>query len=701
MPVKSVQMRSLLVCGLFAALLIGGSIFPAMGQAIPFIADYVVINEIDINPVGDDYKSVTEWVELYNPTTGPVHIGGWKIVSNNVLKQALTITSGTIIDSKQYLLFSHERGWFRDVAAVIKLQNSDGDVVDQTPELTDTLNDYFSWQRIYDGHDSNSNDDWKFAKSTTATFNSELPTQVEEELVGLIVSTDQTVYLWGQKATISGKVSERIFQEKPFFYSAPINIEIIGPAGFHENRNLYPDLNLKYSTELTLSKIQQMTEGTYDIFVEYAGSTAVTKFSIGTPSTIIQEKVVGDISIVSDKPSYIPGDHVVFTGYVLAIIPFEGMNYVIHDANGIVYVEGNLFPKEIGAGTSGTKGGTYVVDPTSQFRTSIFIDTAEPVYGIYTIDAEYGGLHAETLFEVVEDAKEDKRISLTTDKEAYTLNDFVRISGRLNTVYVDTMNLSIIQTKQTALGVTSKTGFIYTGGQTLFQRSNEVVRLEGDSTFEYVFKIPNNPNQYGDYKVEVWGVVGRETTFFSVVVNPDDFVAQIEPIAFDTFKIPHGERYPTPNEETIFETGDSVLIRGKVTDLTRRSSYETPTVQLTVTDETGQSLGIETRASRDIGPRAKSAFYTFTAVPDIGGNFAVAVQLSGSQYGAGTYKITANYDNGKAVTSTLIDVIELVGIGDSSVRASLDKSVYAPGEEVHLTGTHKATAEGGLKIILL
>jgi len=246
-------MRSLLVCVLFAALLIGGSIFPAMAQVIPFIADYVVINEIDVNPVGDDYKSITEWVELYNPTAGPVHIGGWKIVSNNVLKQTLTIPSGTIIDSKQYLLFSHEKGWFRDVAAVIKLQNSDGDVVDQTPELTDTLNDYFSWQRIYDGHDSNSNDDWTFAKSTTATFNSELPTQVEEELVGLIVSTDQTDYLWGQKATISGKVSERIYLEKPFFYPAPINMEIVGPAGFYENRNLYPDLNLKYSTELTLS----------------------------------------------------------------------------------------------------------------------------------------------------------------------------------------------------------------------------------------------------------------------------------------------------------------------------------------------------------------------------------------------------------------------------------------------------------------
>lgn len=696
-------MRSLVVLGIFGILLVGaiGSIIPAMGQTLPFIADYVVINEVEINPAGDDYKTISEWVELYNPTAGPVHIGDWKIVSNNALKQTLTIPSGTIIDSRHYMTFSHERGWFKDVGAIIQLFNEKGEQVDQTAEITDTQNDFLTWQRKYDGHDTNISDDWKLARSTLAGLNAAVPTIVEEEKVGLSVSTDQTNYLWGQKAIISGEVSERVYIKLPFFYPSPINVRILGPAGFDQSRNLYPDLNLQYKTDLVLAQVQEMTAGTYRVSVEYAGTTASTQFTIGSPTFVVEEIITGDMQIFTDKQTYLPGENVVLTGYVPEIIPLEGLNYVVHDANGIVYVEGNLFPKEIGAGVYGAKGGTHIADQTRQFATFIFVDTAEPVYGIYTIDGEYGGQHAETSFKVVEDAKEDKPISLTTDKEAYGLNDFVRISGRLNSVYDYTMNLSIIQTDQTALGVTSKIGFIYSGGQTLFKRPNESVRLEGDSTFEYVFKIPNNPNQYGDYKVEVWGNVGRETTFFSVVENPDEYVSQIEPISINTYKIPQGERRPSVNEETIFETGDSVLVRGKVTDLTRRSSYETPTVQISITNEAGQSPEIVTKAARDIGPRAKSAFYTFTAVPDIGGNFAVAIHLAGTHFRDGTYKLTANYDNGKAVTSTLVDIIELAGIGDSSVVASLDKSVYAPGEEVHLKGTHKATAQGGLKIILL
>jgi len=395
------------------------------------------------------------------------------------------------------------------------------------------------------------------------------------------------------------------------------------------------------------------------------------------------------------------GENVIFTGTVPEIIPLEGMNYVVHDANGIVYVEGNLFPKEIGAGVYGAKGGAHIADPNRQFATSIFVDTADTVYGVYTIDAEYAGKSAQTVFQVVEDARDDIPISLTTDKDAYAPGEIVTVSGRLNKVFDYTINLSVIQTNQKALGVTSKIGFIFEGGQNLFQIRHAIPRLEGDGTFSHTFSIPNNPNQIGDYKVEAWSNVGRETTIFSVVENPDAFVRQTEPITINTYKIPQGERRPSVNEETIFETGDSVLIRGMITDIERRSSYETPTVQISITDEAGQSPEITTRAARDIGPRVKSAFYTFTAVPDIGGNYAVPVHLAGTHFRDGTYKITANYAAGRAVTSTLVDIIELAGIGDSKVHASLDKSVYAPGEEIHLTGTHKATAQGGLKIILL
>ena len=54
--------------------------FPAYAQT----SENVVINEVDINPPGDDSTSISEWVELYNPTDSEIDIGGWKIASTTV-----------------------------------------------------------------------------------------------------------------------------------------------------------------------------------------------------------------------------------------------------------------------------------------------------------------------------------------------------------------------------------------------------------------------------------------------------------------------------------------------------------------------------------------------------------------------------------------------------------------------------------------
>ena len=81
---------------LFSVLVLGILVIPAYAQSS--IADHVVINEVDINPPGDDSASPSEWVELYNPTENDVDIGGWEIASTTVLKQTLTIPAGTIIE---------------------------------------------------------------------------------------------------------------------------------------------------------------------------------------------------------------------------------------------------------------------------------------------------------------------------------------------------------------------------------------------------------------------------------------------------------------------------------------------------------------------------------------------------------------------------------------------------------------------------
>ena len=68
------MIKSKILFGLFVFFLLGGTVIPALGQT-DAIADHVVINEIDINPPGDDSKSIAEWVELYNPTSSPIDIG--------------------------------------------------------------------------------------------------------------------------------------------------------------------------------------------------------------------------------------------------------------------------------------------------------------------------------------------------------------------------------------------------------------------------------------------------------------------------------------------------------------------------------------------------------------------------------------------------------------------------------------------------
>ncbi|MDC3292314.1 lamin tail domain-containing protein, partial [Nitrosopumilus sp.] len=63
---------------LLSAILIAGISAPAYAQTL---SEHVVINEVDTNPFGDDSKSISEWVELYNPTESDVDLSGWEIAS--------------------------------------------------------------------------------------------------------------------------------------------------------------------------------------------------------------------------------------------------------------------------------------------------------------------------------------------------------------------------------------------------------------------------------------------------------------------------------------------------------------------------------------------------------------------------------------------------------------------------------------------
>ena len=152
---------------LFSVLFFVGILAPAYGQT----SEHVVINEVDINPPGNDFTSISEWIELYNPTDSDIDIGGWEIASTTVLKKTMTIPSGTVIESGQFLTYSYQNVWFTDANESVELRDENEIIIDKTPIFSDLQNDFTSWQRIYDGYDFDSSNDWKFATSTTGSSN--------------------------------------------------------------------------------------------------------------------------------------------------------------------------------------------------------------------------------------------------------------------------------------------------------------------------------------------------------------------------------------------------------------------------------------------------------------------------------------------------------------------------------------------------
>jgi len=474
-------MKSEIIISIFAVLLLGTIPYTANGQ-LSGIADHVVINEIDINPPGDDSKTISEWVEIFNPTNEEVDIGGWQIASTTILKKTLTIDDGTIIKPGQFRIYSYQLVWFDDIIEHVELRDASGNVIDETPTITDLLNDFTSWQRLYDGFGTNSLDDWKFITSTSGSTNGKLIIEEEDEGVSVSVSVDKTNYLFGDTATISGLVSKQIFQEKPFFHQQTVDITVSGP-NYYKTITLYPNMFLEYETSLKLDKVLGFFEGVYDVSVSYGDTNIETQFSVGDEIFDRQQIEQAALSILTDKESYIPGETVTIFAITSEIIPFEGLKFEVINPHGIRIYDGTLFPSVVGVNTD--LRAKLNVPAEAQFLTSIFMDTISPIYGTYTIVGQYSTQATKSTFELNEDVKEDKLISLSTDKQAYGLGETVIISGRVNNVYVATLDLEIIRT-----GVPISTDPF--GSKNLERaipvsgfKTLDAVRLAGDSTFSY------------------------------------------------------------------------------------------------------------------------------------------------------------------------------------------------------------------------
>ena len=640
---------------LFSILFFVGILAPVYAQT----SETVVINEVDINPPGNVFASISEWIELYNPTDSDIDIGGWEIASTTVLKKTMTIPSGTVIESGQFLTYSYQNVWFTDANESVELRDENEIIIDKTPVFSDLQNDFTSWQRIYDGYDFDSSNDWKFATSTAGSSNGQLIETQDSESVNVTVSSEKSSYLFGDTVSITGSVSEEVYVVQPFFQPEQIVIDITGP-NFDKTITMYPNYDLQYGTTLGLHQVLGINEGTYDVSVNYAGATANTSFSVGYE--IFEQEIIQDeeLFITTEKLRYIPGQMVSVIGFASEIIPFEGMKFTVTDSEGELIANGNLFPTD------------------GEFLTSIFISTVNPEFGTYEIIAEYSDKTTSTSFEVVEDIKEDVSISLWTDQVAYGLGDQVEITGRLNQVFVSTLDLEIVQTKQTSIGDASSgsnAGFKILDGLT----------LEGDGSFQYSFNIPDNPNRLGAYKINVSKDVGSATIVIPVVKDPENFIASDEPLTVQT-------------DKDVYEFGDNMVIHGFIHDPYSNSSYGTAAaVKISISHEDGRPLEIiaQGKNKKDFATGGVIAEYTFSAIPETSGLYSVDVDITQNIFIAGNYVIKSQYaDHTMLETFTVVDSLDL---NDGPV-ISLDKEVYGLGETVYLNGILPPTGDNSVDI---
>jgi uncharacterized repeat protein (TIGR01451 family) len=130
---------------------------------------HVLINELEQNPEGPDTGK--EWVELYNPTSHEVKIGGWRLM-DSYYRKTITLPQDASISPEEHKVVAWTNGSLINSRAVsLCLSDSSGKTVDCTPSVTDEKDDDQCWARSPDGKDQDTDLDWTFQASTKGSSN--------------------------------------------------------------------------------------------------------------------------------------------------------------------------------------------------------------------------------------------------------------------------------------------------------------------------------------------------------------------------------------------------------------------------------------------------------------------------------------------------------------------------------------------------
>lgn len=135
-------------------------------------ARHIIINEMEQNPKGTDGKdNATEWIELYNPTSQAVNIGGWKLVDSFYGRSVSIPPSTTVMPGGYQLLTWTNGSLINSNTTSISLIDSAGREVDCTLAAKDAENDNLCWARYPNGKDLEGDLDWKFQEATPGCSN--------------------------------------------------------------------------------------------------------------------------------------------------------------------------------------------------------------------------------------------------------------------------------------------------------------------------------------------------------------------------------------------------------------------------------------------------------------------------------------------------------------------------------------------------
>ncbi len=136
------------------------------------LALHLLINEIEINPEGLDTDC--EWVELLNPTDGPIDLFGWQISYSYRSDGYLLLSEvSLIIPSGGRYVFEYPGLRLRNAEAhVFRLMDPEGNVVEETAPFKDEADDDATWQRFPDGGDPLFTDLWLFQANSRNKPNS-------------------------------------------------------------------------------------------------------------------------------------------------------------------------------------------------------------------------------------------------------------------------------------------------------------------------------------------------------------------------------------------------------------------------------------------------------------------------------------------------------------------------------------------------